>query len=140
MPDLISQATGTVLELGPGTGNQLPRYKPPAITHIYGIEPNAAFITTLQSTIEATDLNETYTIINCSLEDDALLSPHGIIQESMDCIISMQVLCSVSDPRECVRKLWSLLKPGGILLFWEHDDGRDWLTRRIQGNFIAPIQ
>ena len=40
MPRLVGLANGTVLELGPGSGNQFSRFDRKAISRIYGLEPN----------------------------------------------------------------------------------------------------
>jgi SAM-dependent methyltransferase len=132
VPKLVSTASGVVLELGPGTGNQLPRYKVGNIERIYGIEPNPAFISVLDSRIEEIGLKDKYTTIIGGLEDENILKEYGVVNDSMDCIVSMQVLCSVQNGPKAVEHLWRLLKPGGTIIFWEHGESHDWLTRRVQ--------
>lgn len=132
MPSLASTAHGTVLELGPGTGNQLARYNLDKVIHIYGIESNVAFAEPLNAKIDETKLGDKYTPIFCRIEDIKVLEMHGITKESVDCITSFQVLCSVKKPTEVVAHLWRLLKPEGELIFWEHEMSVDWLTWLVQ--------
>jgi SAM-dependent methyltransferase len=133
VPELVSTASGVVLELGPATGNQLPRYKIANLERIYGIAPNPAFFSTLHSKIKETCLEDKYTTIIGGIEDEMILKEHGIVDESMDCMVSMQVFCSVKNVPESVETIWRLLSPGGTLIFWEHHQSGYWLTRRMQG-------
>ncbi|KAH8821357.1 methyltransferase type 11 [Xylogone sp. PMI_703] len=141
VPELVSTASGIVFELGPGTGNQLPRYTVDNIERIYGIEPNPAFINVLHSRIQETSLKDKYTMIIGGLENENLLKEYGIVTDSMDCIVSMQVLCSVKNGPKAVEHLWKLLKPGGTIIFWEHGDSHEWLTRKVQKfwNLVWPF-
>jgi SAM-dependent methyltransferase len=52
----------------------------------------------------------------------------------MDCMVSIQVLCSVPNPPESVQQIWRLLKPGGTFIF-EHVASQDWLTRLVQSTW-----
>ena len=58
VPEIVSTASGIVLEIGPGTGSQLPRYQVNSIERIYGIESNPAFINVVSSKIEETSLKD----------------------------------------------------------------------------------
>lgn len=134
MPALVARAHGVVLELGPGTGNQFERFDAAKLTHVYGVEPNTAFAGAMAERLAATPggLRDKYTPIFCGVEDSAELAKHGIVPGSLDCVVSMQVLCSVSKPREVARQLYDLLKPGGEMLFWEHQRNEDWLGWAVQ--------
>ncbi len=134
MPALVASAHGVVLELGPGTGTQLPRFTPSRITHIYGVEPNTAFAGVLATTLSerAPELKGRYTAIFSPVEDAAALAEYGVVAGSVDCVVSMQVLCSVARPHEVAPQLYELLRPGGEVIFWEHGKSRDSLTRWVQ--------
>lgn len=77
-------------------------------------------------------MEEKYTAVTCGLEDVDKMDEAGIVEGSLDCVLSIQVLCSVADPAAAVQRIHSLLKEGGELVFWEHGDSRDWVTRRAQ--------
>lgn len=51
----------------------------------------------------------------------------------MDTVLSIQVLCSVSDVKSVMRAVWKLLKPGGRFVFWEHEKNKDTATAITQG-------
>ncbi|MCJ1301483.1 hypothetical protein MMC08_004284 [Hypocenomyce scalaris] len=132
VPSLIYEAYGTVLELGPGDGQQISRLDPSKITKIYGIEPNLALHPELRTSIAKAGLENIYTIVPCGIEDRAELRKYGIESEGMDTILSIKVLCSVPEPERMTRELYRLLKPGGQLLLSEHVRSRNVLSRLIQ--------
>ncbi|KAH8693694.1 hypothetical protein BGW36DRAFT_454109 [Talaromyces proteolyticus] len=63
IPDLVAAAHGTVLDLGPGLGNQLTRFDQHRVEYIFGIEPNAAFRPALQTQIAKSNWTDRYTLI-----------------------------------------------------------------------------
>jgi 2-polyprenyl-3-methyl-5-hydroxy-6-metoxy-1,4-benzoquinol methylase len=134
VPSLVSSAFGVVLDLGAGNGNQLHRLDKEKIKHVYGIEPNKAFVGALDAKIKETGLEGLYTPLICGVEDAEMeLSREGVTPGTVDCIVSIQILCSVKDPEAVVKQLHHLLKPGGELIFWEHQQNEsDFITRIAQ--------
>ncbi|PWY87893.1 S-adenosyl-L-methionine-dependent methyltransferase, partial [Aspergillus sclerotioniger CBS 115572] len=132
LPHVASAVKGTVLELGPGTGNQLSYFNPSTVTHIYGVESNLEFADVLQARIGETNLGDIYTTVFCDILDANALERHGIVEESMDCVTSFQVLCCTQDPAAVTAQIWKLLKPGGELIFWEHGASSDRWTLLAQ--------
>lgn len=137
VPKLVSQASGVVLELGPGLGSQLPRYDVSKLTKVYGVEPNAELHEAIRAKIKACRLDDIYEIVPCGIEDVATLKKHGISPSSIDTVLSMQVQCSVPDPDEILRRLYTLLKPGGQMLIYEHVESKDPVSRIVQSKFRA---
>lgn len=135
VPSLVGKAYGTVLDLGAGSGNQLPRFDANKIERVYGIEMNPAFIPALKAKIKETGLESVYAPLVCSVEDvDKVLEQEGIKPGTVDSIICIQLLCSVKDIAKVVHKVHKLLKPGGEFIFWEHQvHEADWMTRTAQG-------
>ncbi|SMQ45362.1 unnamed protein product [Zymoseptoria tritici ST99CH_3D7] len=130
---LVGLAKGIIVELGPGTGSQLPRFNLETVQRIYGVEPNAGMFASLLERIDQSPgLEDVYVPIHAVMEDEALLAANGILQGTIDTVVCMQVLCSVSDPARAVERIHSLLKPGGQLLFWEHEASSDTWTRLVQ--------
>jgi SAM-dependent methyltransferase len=134
LPALVGSASGVVLDLGPAVGNSLEYFDKSKITHIYGIEPNPAFVEPLLAKAKELGLQDKYTIIVGGVEDEALLASYGIKEDTVDTISCVQVLCSVDDPQATAKLLWRLLKPGGALVFWEHQQSLDFWTRLVQRN------
>lgn len=133
VPSLVRTASGVVLELGPGPGNQIHRFNPNTVDQIYGIEPNPYYKGDIEAKLEQHDLQNRYKLITCGIEDSDILRREGISEESLDCVLSIQVLCAVDDPKSVMKEVWKLLKPGGKFIFWEHGCSRDQVSSATQG-------
>lgn len=110
------------------------------LKRVYGLESNPAFAEALSEAIKETGLEGVYTPLICSVEDaEAELACEGVTPGTVDCVLSIQLLCSVRDPEALVKKMHSFLKPGGEFIFWEHKANEsDWMTRMAQGIVPAP--
>lgn len=135
IPALVSEASGIVLELGPGIGSQLMRYNTSKITKIYGVEPNVDLHKSLRENIKTSGLSDVYEIVACGIEDVVELEKHGVVLGSIDTVLSVQVLCSVPDPDAMLRRLYALLKPGGQLIVYEHVKSKDMISSMVQSKF-----
>lgn len=136
LPGLVAQASGVIVELGPGSGNQLFRYDLSKITKIYGVEPNVNLHDALRTSIKSAKLDDVYEIVPCAIQDTEELRKYGIEQESVDTLLTVQVLCSVPQPEEVLRHLYPLLKPGGKMIVYEHIKSYDFLSSIVQSTFI----
>ncbi|KAI1759460.1 S-adenosyl-L-methionine-dependent methyltransferase [Hypoxylon sp. FL1150] len=128
VPKLVASAEGTILELGPGLGNQIPVFDRAKVGHIYGIEINGSFVPDLQAQVAECGLDGKYTVVHCGVEDADVLEEHGIKPGTIDSIVSIQVFCSASQPDAVAKEMYRLLKPGGKLIFWEHHKCQDFVT------------
>ncbi len=129
---LFADLSGTVVEIGPGTGVNLP-YLPGGIRWI-GLEPNPHMHAFLQEELEKRpDLQDDADIRSATAQDT------GLPDESADAVVSTLVLCSVPDLEETLAELHRILKPGGRLFFIEHvaADDATWL-RWVQDG-VAPV-
>lgn len=133
VPSLVKGASGIVLDLGPGPGNQVHRFDSSSIEYIYGIEPNAKHRKSLDAKLAEHGLTDSYRLITCGVEDSDILRAEGVAEESVDCVLCIQVLCAVDDPRPVMKEVYKLLKPGGKFIFWEHGCSRDRWTGVVQG-------
>lgn len=98
---LAGLAKEIVLELGPGSGSQFPRFDRTATSRIYGIESNEYLFNKLRSEkIENDGLSDIYVPINAALEDDRILESAGIVAGSIDTVVCMYVSLVLS-PRSC---------------------------------------
>jgi SAM-dependent methyltransferase len=118
---ILSQASGVVLDVGPGTGtSSMPLLTSPAITAIYGIEPCAGLHAGLRTSAVEAGLAGKYTVLPCSVAAETLhpelekcgLVLHGNGKGVFDTIICVRVLCSVPDIEKTVCEVYDLLKPG----------------------------
>jgi SAM-dependent methyltransferase len=126
---LFADLKGTVVEIGPGTGVNLP-YLPDHIRWI-GLEPNPHMHDLLRPKLEGRE-------IEAELRTNPAQAT-GLPDASVDAVISTLVLCSVPHLDETLAEIRRILRPGGRLYFIEHvaaEPGR-WL-RWLQSG-IRPI-
>ncbi|KAB8262389.1 S-adenosyl-L-methionine-dependent methyltransferase [Aspergillus pseudonomiae] len=134
IPPVMSHASGLVLDVGPGTGTQMPLLRSPAIKAIYGAEPCHGLHAALRSRADAEGIGEKYHILPCSVaaselvpvlqKQDLLPAGAAALDQAaggvFDTILCVRVLCSVPDLELSARELYALLKPGGKILVVEH--------------------
>lgn len=115
----LEPAHGRVLEIGAGTGRNLPHF-PAAVDELVVTEPNEAMLRRARS--KAGDGSRAVTFAAASAQE--LPFPDG----SFDTVVCTVVLCSVPDQAAALREVRRVLRPGGQLLFAEHvrsgDPGR----------------
>lgn len=102
---------------------------------IYAIDPNPCYKDEISARVKQLDLQDTYKLLACGVEDSDILIKEGITEGSMDTILSIQVLCAVGDVKSVMRAVWKLLKPGGCFIFWEHERNKDTGTAIAQGKY-----
>ncbi|MBV7333055.1 methyltransferase domain-containing protein [Chloroflexi bacterium TSY] len=107
---LVSNLTGTILEIGIGNGPNLPHYQ--NANHIYGIEPDKACADEASRAANQLDIPVTIDI------GTAEKLPYPDAQ--FDSVVSSLVLCSVRDQHQVLNELRRVLKPNGILHAVEH--------------------
>jgi SAM-dependent methyltransferase len=108
--ELFEGASGTFLELGPGTGANF-RYLPAGSRWI-GIEPNRHMYASLRKRAEEAGIEpEIHT---------GGRSGFSLADSVVDVAISTLVLCSVPDIESVLKELRRVLRPGGRFLFIEH--------------------
>ena len=129
----MGQFSGIILEIGPGYANRLSRFDGTAVTRVYGVEANDSLVDELRrELVKYPDLSKVYVPIQGSFQDDTLLKSYGTIPGNVDTIVGVQVPCCVMDLTQAVEQVHRLLKPGGQLIFWEHQKSNDTVTRWFQ--------
>jgi ubiquinone/menaquinone biosynthesis C-methylase UbiE len=113
---LLQSARGKVLEIGAGTGANLPLYGPD-IEALTVTEPEAPMARRLAKHLREQSRN--VDLIEAGAEQLPL--PDG----EFDTVVSTLVLCTVQEPARALREVWRVLKPGGQLLFIEHVRSED---------------
>jgi SAM-dependent methyltransferase len=108
---LLAAARGTVLEIGVGTGLNLPHY-PAAVTAITAAAPSAELDE--RAARRAAERGVAIDLVNAHAESLPFAAA------SFDTAVSTFVLCTVSDPGAAIDELARVLRPGGRLLFLEH--------------------
>lgn len=99
------------------------------------MDPNPQYRDEIAAKVRKADLQDKYKFLACGVEDSKVLRGEGVTEESLDTVLSIQVLCAVGDVESVMREAWKLLKPGGSFVFWEHVTNTDPVTAVAQGMY-----
>ena len=106
-----------VLEVGIGTGLNLPWYNPTRVSRITGLDPALALHPRAQRRIAAAGLP----VELVGLSAEQIPRPDA----SFDTVVVTYTLCTIPDPVAALREMRRVLVPGGRLLFCEHGRAPD---------------
>jgi ubiquinone/menaquinone biosynthesis C-methylase UbiE len=122
--ELVPQARGRVLEIGMGTGRNLPFYDRSRITQLVGVDPALQMHRLAQQRSQKAGLP----VELVGLSAERLPLP----DESFDTVVCTYTLCSIPDPALALHEVKRVLKPGGRFLFCEHGRAPDLSVARWQ--------
>jgi len=126
---VIGAAEGRVLEIGVGSGRNLPFYRPP-VRDVLALEPAARLVTMAQGASRASPMPIRF------FEASAETIP--LDQHSVDTVVTTWTLCSIPQAASALADMRRVLRPSGKLLFVEHGEAPDAGVRRWQ-NRLTPI-
>lgn len=126
---LLATATGSVLEVGAGTGANVHAY-PAGLQELVLSEPDPAMGRRLERA--AARSRPDARVVRAGAED--LPFP----DDSFDVVVSTLVLCTVPDPVAAVAEIRRVLRPGGRLLYLEHVRSDDPRLARWQERLATP--
>jgi ubiquinone/menaquinone biosynthesis C-methylase UbiE len=108
---LLAGAYGDVLEIGFGTGLNLPYY-PERVHNLTAVDPNPGMHRLAQKRIKQRGIEV----------DQHVLGGERLPFEDgrFDCAVSTFTLCSIEGVDQALRKVYRVLKSGGKFLFLEH--------------------
>src|SRR5207248_4232747 len=107
---LLAEAHGRVLEIGGGTGANLPHYN--GIDSLVITEPEPPMLRRLER--KAREHEPLAKVLRAPAED------LPFEDDTFDSVVSTLVLCGVDDQPRALREARRVLRPGGRLLFLEH--------------------
>ena len=116
-------AAGRVLEIGIGSGLNLPFYGS-NVRAVVGIDPSAPLLRMAQ----APSLGAAFPVELLQASSERL----PLATRSVDTVVTTWTLCSVADPIQALQEARRVLRPGGALLFVEHGLAPDARVRRWQ--------
>jgi ubiquinone/menaquinone biosynthesis C-methylase UbiE len=120
---LLAGAKGHVIEIGGGTGANLPCYGP-AVESLTITEPELPMLRRLGRMVR--EHRPAAKVLRAPAED----LPFD--DHTFDVAVSTLVLCGADDQPRALRELRRVLRPGGQLLFFEHVRSDDPGTARLQ--------
>lgn len=130
--ELIGQASGMTLELGMGSGANLPYYTN-AVSRVVGLEPCSAVVETAKRRLAVWGAGGGLQIDASSFEFHVGESEQLPFQNNtFDTVIACLVFCTIPDAKSAATEMYRVLKPGGKLLFYEHVCSPDVWMGRIQ--------
>jgi ubiquinone/menaquinone biosynthesis C-methylase UbiE len=109
--DMLAGASGSVVEIGAGTGVNLQHY-PHSIERLVCTEPEAPMAKQLRRKVADSDLSVEV------VEAPAEALPFE--DDSFDTAVATLVLCTVTDPAQALREIGRVLRPDGRFIFVEH--------------------
>ncbi|GAB1412147.1 MAG: class I SAM-dependent methyltransferase [Burkholderiales bacterium] len=127
---VIPQARGRVLEIGIGTGLNLPFYDASRVHAIVGVEPSLRMHRLALKRSRAAGLP--VEIVGIGAERLPLAD------HVFDTVVSTYTLCTIPDPVAALREVRRVLAPGGRLLFSEHGRAPDESVRKWQSR-LQPV-
>src|SRR2546428_5092478 len=123
---VIGAADGRVLEIGVGSGMNLPFYRPP-VREVLALEPAPRLVTMAKSASHGTRTPVRF------VEASAEAIP--LDDHSIDTVVTTWTLCSIPQASTALAEMRRVLRPGGKLLFVEHglapDESVRWWQDRL---------
>jgi len=125
---VIGAAQGRVLEIGMGSGLNLPFYQE-SVREIFGLEPSPQLISMAKRAAKSSVARAAF------IEGSAESIP--LDDKSVDTVVTTWTLCTIPHSEIALKEVRRVLKPRGSLLFVEHGLAPDTGVRKWQ-NFLTP--
>jgi ubiquinone/menaquinone biosynthesis C-methylase UbiE len=127
---VVPRASGIVLEIGIGTGLNLPFYNPDKVEKVVGIDPS-------EKSWELAA--ERAASVNFDVEFVGLPGEQIPLEDnSVDTVMITYSLCTIPDPVKALKGMARVLRPGGQMIFCEHGVAPDAGIRKWQ-NRLNPL-
>ena len=109
---IVPLAEGTVLDVGIGSGLNIPYYNKSKIKYLYGLDPSIELLNLAKPLAKKNELEIEF--LECGAE--AIPLPNN----SIDTVVITYTLCTIPDTQLSNEEIMRVLKPNGKLLFCEH--------------------
>jgi len=127
---VVPLASGTVLEIGIGSGLNLPFYNPNKVSKVIGVDPDEHMWKRSAKIRAKTSIE---------IERIGLSGEEIPLEKNMaDTVVVTYSLCTIPDPIKALKEMTRILKPGGQILFTEHGKAPDANVHKWQ-NRIDPL-
>ena len=109
---IVPLAKGIVLDIGIGSGLNIPFYNKSNIDHLYGLDPSEELLKIAKPLAKKNELEIEF--LQCGAE--AIPLP----DQSIDTVLITYTMCTIPDIKLSNSEIMRVLKPEGQLLFCEH--------------------
>ena len=127
---VVPRASGVVLEIGFGSGLNLPFYQAEQIERVIGIEPDATLLRFSRENRRS--FARPVEVVQATAEQLPLEA------DSIDSAVLTFTLCSVGDPVQVIAEIARVLKPNGRVLLCEHGRAKNSFAARWQDRLNGP--
>ncbi|WP_330232223.1 class I SAM-dependent methyltransferase [Nocardia sp. NBC_00508] len=124
----VDQARGAVVEIGVGSGLNLPLYGP-AVERVVGVDLSERMLELARARIPAAPPVE---LVHGDVQQLDL--PEG----SADSVVSTYTFCTIPDPLAAARAAWRVLRPGGVFAAVEHGPARSRAVAAVM-RWVEPV-
>ena len=121
---IVPDATGDVLEIGFGSGLNLPFYDSGKVRKVFGLEPSDGMRKLAAERVKTSDIEVEF----IDLPGEQI----PLDDSSVDTVLVTYTLCTIPDAVAALDGMRRVLKPGGKLLFCEHGKAPDESVLRWQ--------
>lgn len=121
---VVPWASGRVLEIGMGSGLNLPYYDRERVERVWGLEPSAGMRRKAAKRLRGAG----FPVELLDLPGEEI----PLDDDSVDTVVLTYTLCSIADWRPALQQMRRVLKPGGALVFCEHGEAPDAGVRKWQ--------
>jgi ubiquinone/menaquinone biosynthesis C-methylase UbiE len=121
---VVPLAEGRVLEIGMGSGLNIPYYDRDKVEFVWGLEPSEGMRRKARKNVRRAGFHVEWLDLpgeEIPLEDN-----------SVDTILLTYTLCTIPDWRQALRQMRRVMKAGGTLVFCEHGEAPDASVRKWQ--------
>lgn len=126
----MTRARGTVLEVGFGSGLNVPHYPPARVKELVGLEPSEGMTRLAGRVLPAAP----FPVRLLAAEAESI----PLDSESVDTVVLTWTLCSVEQPEAALAEIRRVLRRRGRLVFCEHGASPDESVRRWQDR-LTPV-
>jgi len=127
---VVPLAKGRILEIGIGSGLNLPFFDSSHVDHVWGLDPSVQ----MRKMAEKRAKHFPFTVEFIGLSDNEI----PLASDSADTVLVTYTLCTIPDVVQALGEMRRVLMPGGELVFCEHGSAPDASIRRWQDR-LNPI-
>lgn len=114
---VVPHAEGRILEIGMGSGINIPLYDSNKVEKVWGLEPSEGMRVKAKPAVDAAPFDLEW----LGLPGEEI----PLDNDSVDTVVLTYTLCTIPDAHRAVEQMRRVLKPGGKLLFSEHGKAPD---------------